>query len=221
MQNNLRQLRGSIHQADFAASLGIPQLDGPMLSRIEKGIVNPTPEDAEIIAEKLGVKIGDIWPAEALSYAVHGQPPEKLVSAFANGQNGKNFASVTRHIPSGKQNAVSWTILSAKTGLRERHIRKMIEDARNDGEIILNYGTGYYYPDEPEDAVRYFYYVLKTATSYQKRLKPLRKLLSAYIPKQVELCLGCGEETTADFCDKCTAEMKCRRSAGTETTAIA
>lgn len=55
---------------------------------------------------------------------------------------------IMKHIPHGKENAVSRQTLVALTGMSDRRVRKAIEIARRNGEIILNLGTGYYTTDE-------------------------------------------------------------------------
>ncbi len=156
--NNLKQIRGLIRQSDFVASLGISYIDGPLLSKIENGIINPVPKDAQIIADKLGVEIADIWPIESLSYQVRAQPRLNYSVAFANGSEIGSDDIVTPHIQVGKKNAISRKELIRITGLKDRHVRRLIESARREGRMIINIGTGgYFYADNIED-IRQFYY---------------------------------------------------------------
>ena len=54
--------------------------------------------------------------------------------------------NITDYIPFGKENAVDRLFLTSVTGLRDREVRKLIQSARNRGELILNDqdGRGYY-----------------------------------------------------------------------------
>ena len=54
--------------------------------------------------------------------------------------------NIADYIPYGKENAVDRLFLTSVTGLRDREVRKLIQSARNRGELILNDqdGRGYY-----------------------------------------------------------------------------
>lgn len=54
--------------------------------------------------------------------------------------------NITDFIGTGKENAVDRFQLMERTGLPDRTVRKLIQEARNRGEIILNDqdGRGYY-----------------------------------------------------------------------------
>ena len=60
---------------------------------------------------------------------------------------------ITDYIPKGYANAISRKSLSAKTGLKDRVVRNLIEEARRDTIIISNNdGSGYWiYPDNPTE----------------------------------------------------------------------
>lgn len=59
--------------------------------------------------------------------------------------------NITDYIPEGHENAISRKNLCALTGLSDRKIRQMIEEARRNTIIISNDdGSGYWlYPDKP------------------------------------------------------------------------
>ena len=68
---------------------------------------------------------------------------------------------ITDFIPYGLVNAVSMTELSARTGESKRTVRKLIQQARLDGELICSTcntdsATGYYYPLSPDEARPYY-----------------------------------------------------------------
>ena len=61
-------------------------------------------------------------------------------------------------IPYGKENAVDRFRLMELTGLPDRRVRKLIQEARNNGEMILNAqdGAGYYISDDAEELKRQY-----------------------------------------------------------------
>ena len=68
---------------------------------------------------------------------------------------------ISDFIPYGLVNAVSMAELSARTGESKRTVRKLIHQARLDGELICSTcntdgATGYYYPLSPDEARPYF-----------------------------------------------------------------
>ena len=61
--------------------------------------------------------------------------------------------AIVDYIPVGRENAVTRRQLCELTGMRDRALRNAIEDARQNGEIIINAqdGRGYYRSEEPND----------------------------------------------------------------------
>lgn len=87
--------------------------------------------------------------------------------------------NILHHIPEGKDNAVSRTRLVELTGLPDRIVRKLIEDARNKGEIIINDqdGKGYYRSNDIEDIRRQYRQNHARAMSILVQQKHLRRKL--------------------------------------------
>ena len=67
---------------------------------------------------------------------------------------------ITDFIPTGIENAVSMTLLSARTGETKRTVRKLIQNARLNGELICSTcdgeSGGYYIPLTPDEALPYY-----------------------------------------------------------------
>lgn len=65
--------------------------------------------------------------------------------------------NVLVHIGTGKENAVTREKLCLLTGMTDRAIRATIEEAKTNGYVIINNGSGYYKPeiDEVEELRRY------------------------------------------------------------------
>lgn len=83
-------------------------------------------------------------------------------------------------IPTGKANAVTRAQLCALTGLSDRNVRRLIEIARIEGEIIINAqdGAGYYVSDNPEDIRRQMATNRSRAMSILRQQKYLRRRLA-------------------------------------------
>lgn len=65
---------------------------------------------------------------------------------------------ILKYIGTGRENAVTREALVRKTGLSDRKVRKLIAEARREGEIIINAqdGAGYYRSDELGDLKRQY-----------------------------------------------------------------
>lgn len=80
-------------------------------------------------------------------------------------------------IPRGKENAVTREMLSTRLALPDRRVRKLIEAARDRGELICNDGTGYFITDNIGDIERQYRKDRARALSTLKRLKTMRRVL--------------------------------------------
>ena len=89
--------------------------------------------------------------------------------------------NIVDYIPVGRENAISRKMLSQATGLSDRIVRGMIEDARIAGEIICNLqdGRGYYVPrpDDLESVARQYWQNRHRAISVLVQNKNLRRRL--------------------------------------------
>lgn len=89
--------------------------------------------------------------------------------------------SVIDAIPFGKDNAITRQRLVELTGLPDRQIRKHIEEARAQGEIIINDGDGrgYYRSDDLDEIERQYRQDTNRAMAILIRRKFLRRRLKA------------------------------------------
>lgn len=89
--------------------------------------------------------------------------------------------SIVDYIPFGEENAVKRWELMDKIMKPDREIRRMIEDARRSGVIILNLsnGNGYFRPDKKEEILRYIRQEEARARSIHRNLKAAKKALKA------------------------------------------
>ena len=89
--------------------------------------------------------------------------------------------NIVDYIPFGEENAVKRWELMDKIMRPDRDIRRMIEDARRSGVIILNLsnGNGYFRPDKKEEILRYIRQEEARARSIHRNLKAAKKALRA------------------------------------------
>ena len=82
-------------------------------------------------------------------------------------------------IPVGHHNAISRDALAARSGLCDRHVRELLETARDLGVLICNDqdGKGYYIAETPEEIERQYKRDKARALSVLKRLKASRAAL--------------------------------------------
>lgn len=92
-----------------------------------------------------------------------------------------NGIAITNFIPTGRENAVTRETLCTLTGLSDRKVRELIEQARRAGAIIINRqdGKGYYISDDPEDWEQQYRQDTSRALSILARRKAIRQRLKA------------------------------------------
>lgn len=137
-----RRLELGLTLADVAAACREvdPRIDVPMVSRFESGVCLPTEAVWKCILCTLQIAETDDYAEDGCLSAPREKPlktPPAWIEAFA------------ANIPFGKCKAVSRQMLCDKTGLSDRQMRRMIEQARRWGYVIVNDGdgTGYYQSD--------------------------------------------------------------------------
>lgn len=95
----------------------------------------------------------------------------------------ENYAELVNLIPVGRDNAINRWTLKAKAGLSDRKCRKLIQEAKEHGEIIVNLqdGRGYFRPDEEDitNISKQYHQNLSRMISLSKQQKTLRKILKA------------------------------------------
>ena len=79
----------------------------------------------------------------------------------------------------GQENAKSRKRLMQEMDMSDRKIRKLIEEARKRGYIIVNVGNGYYLADADEEKERYYRQEYSRAMSILQNIAPLRHELRA------------------------------------------
>ena len=89
--------------------------------------------------------------------------------------------NITDFIGTGKENAVKRSELVAILNLPDRAVRKLIQEARDRGEIIINAqdGAGYYMSSDEVELRRQYLTNQSRAMSILRQQKHLRKKLMA------------------------------------------
>ena len=86
---------------------------------------------------------------------------------------------ILQFIPVGKENAITRCELVGRTGLPDRVVRKLIEDARLDHAIVNNSdGTDYYITENPMEAKLYKNQEIHRIKSQLKKIKALDKVIA-------------------------------------------
>lgn len=86
---------------------------------------------------------------------------------------------IMTYIPMGKENAIGRQELVYLLNLPDRTVRKMIQDARDRGEIIINAqdGAGYYTSDDEGELKRQYNTNQRRALSILRQQKHIRRRL--------------------------------------------
>lgn len=86
---------------------------------------------------------------------------------------------LSEYIPVGRENAIKRTVLAEMVGMSDRQMRKAIEDARNEGLVILCEcnGRGYYQSDDLNEIYCQYLQDTNRAMAILKRRKAMRRIL--------------------------------------------
>lgn len=85
--------------------------------------------------------------------------------------------NILKYLGEGKENAVTREQLVARTGMSDRKVRQLIEDARQAGAIIINAqdGRGYYIGSDPAELKRQLATNRRRALSILAQQKHLKR----------------------------------------------
>ncbi|MDO4750117.1 MAG: hypothetical protein Q4A39_04665 [Eubacteriales bacterium] len=169
-----RRLSLGLSQPDVSARLKEidPRMDVGMVSRFERGACLPTLPVLEGLEAILQASRTELLGEDELG-AIPGSEAAGGVSASPMTSK---LASV---IPHGRRNAISRKDLAEELGLKDRHMRQVVEDARNDGLIILCEcnGRGYYQSNDLDEIYSQYIRDTKRASAIIKRCNSMRTLL--------------------------------------------
>lgn len=167
-----RRVELGLTQPELSAELKKvdPRIDVAMVSRFEQGVCLPTPAVAERIELVLQATMDELYGTDDELYSLR-QNAEKSAPDWIN--------AFVAHIPLGKGNAVSRAQLSELTGLSDRAVRKMIQQARQYGYLIINDcdGRGYFQSDNPDEWEKHYKRETARAMTVLRVRKCLRQRL--------------------------------------------
>lgn len=101
--------------------------------------------------------------------------------------------NIAEFIGIGRENAVTRAALCAKLGLPDRQVRRLIQEARDRGEVILNdqSGAGYYISNDVGEIHRQYNTNRSRAMSILRQQKHLRRrILEAAEQQQIKITEG-------------------------------
>ena len=102
-----------------------------------------------------------------------------------------NTKTIADLIPKGRENAILLNDLGRVTGLNTRTVKRLVQDLRDDGEVILSSaGGGYFYPTEDErgleEVTRYINMMEQQAKSRFVRIRSAERWQREYGQVRIE-----------------------------------
>lgn len=171
-----RRVALGLSQPDVSAKLKEidPRMDVGMVSRFERGACLPTLPVLEALETILQASRAELFGEDELGAI------QEIKAA-----GGVSASPMTERlailIPFGRSSAISREALAEKLGVNDRQMRKAVEDARNEGLIILCEcnGRGYYQSNDLNEIQCQYIQDTNRAMAILKRRKPMRQLLKA------------------------------------------
>lgn len=175
--NNLRELRirAGLKQSDLAriCQQTDSRIDVGMISRFENGVCLPTPAMAHALADALGVDIAELYDI----------PEQFMLEGFISAEvpiepESMDVTSLIAYLTEANK-PIKRGELAAMMGFTDRNLRRVIEDARRCGYLIVNggNGTGYFLARNTSDIVKHFKTEKSRALSILQCLKKAREIL--------------------------------------------
>jgi len=171
-----RRLSLGLSQPDVSARLKEidPRMDVGMVSRFERGACLPTLPVLEGLEAILQASRTELFGMDELGAI----PESEAADDVSTSPMTVALASV---IPFGRRNAIPRKALAEKLGISDRQMRKAVEDARNEGLIILCEcnGRGYYQSSDLNEIHVQYIQDTNRAMAILNRRRPMRELLKA------------------------------------------
>ena len=171
-----RRLSLGLSQPEVSAKLKEidPRMDVGMVSRFERGACLPTLPVLEALETILQASRTELFGEDEL-----GAIPES--DAVGGASASPMTVALASVIPFGRRNAIPRKTLAEKLGISDRQMRKAVEDARNEGLIILCEcnGRGYYQSSDLNEIHVQYIQDTNRAMAILNRRRPMRELLKA------------------------------------------
>lgn len=175
--NELRKIRveGNIPMkqiVDIVRAV-FPKFDKPLLSKCEHSNqygIELTVEAMNIVREEIAHK--------AVATGVNNSEKAEPISNTGREKTAL-YHEILKLIPKGRDHAISRQCLVKLAKLSDREVRKCIEQARHDGHIIINDGSGigYYLTDNIDDILQAYHKEHKRMLAILHRTRHLRRRL--------------------------------------------
>ena len=171
--NNLKAAREEmgLKQAELAALVQSvdSRIDVGMISRFENGVCLPTPIVARALARHLQASVVDLFSEEGQIYISTITAPETPAEPLPF--EIEDLIAALDTTPKSRRK------LCEELDIGDRHLRKLIREARDYGYVIMNSGKGYYLSTEIDDMVVFYKREHGRAMSILQGLSGLRKHL--------------------------------------------
>lgn len=102
----------------------------------------------------------------------------KMITVRNDTSNTSKYKTLLALIPFGAEHGISMKRLSYLLGVDSRNVRKLIEGARLEGNIIASGDSGYYIPETVEELRCYVRIVRARSQTSRATLRAAEKLLS-------------------------------------------
>lgn len=169
-----RRLALGLSQPEVSAKLKLvdPRMDVSMVSRFERGACLPTLPVLEALETILQAPRAALLGEDDLGAI----PESEAVQAAPMSPVTATLASL---IPHSRREAISREALAKKLGMSDRQMRRAVEEARNEGLIILCEcnGRGYYQSSDLNEIHHQYIQDTNRAMAILKRRKSMRQLL--------------------------------------------
>lgn len=173
--NNLKQLRlnAGLTQPQLAklCQQADRRIDVAMVSRFENGVCLPTPAVAKALASSLRCDISELYDVPEQMYL-----PGILAADAPVEPESMDVTNLIAYLTEAKE-PVRRGELSVLMDRPDRIVRRIIEEARNDGYLIVNNGGGYFLATSLDDIRRHYNTENARAVSIFKRLRRCREIL--------------------------------------------
>ena len=150
------------------------RIDNSMVSRFENELCYPTPLVMRCLCNLFNCVPEELYGVTEQQYI------EEIIQANAPAEpESFDVTELINCLGYGRRKAVSRAELSFLLDKSDREVRKLVEEARNCGYVIISLGThgGYYLTNNVDEIHAYYLQEQARATSILRRLRKPRQIL--------------------------------------------
>ena len=171
--NNLKAVREEMGLSQKELALLVqdidPRIDNGMISKFENGVCLPTPVIARAFANRLQTSVRDLFGEEGQTYISDITLVETPVEPLSF--EVEDLLNELHEFPRTRAD------LCRSMDISDRHLRRLIHEARECGYVIVNHGKGYYLSSDSDEMISFYKTEKGRALSILKGLSGLRKHL--------------------------------------------